>query len=162
MEEKTASSLSRSSPKIEKIVPRDETDEEICAGASSAPMLPENISNLNKSDLSSFFWKHRKVEENQIQPESILQLCPYPLDPHGFSHLPQFLPPVGFESHQFFQGNPESFNPSTEEDRMNIEIAEEQFKRENIDYVVNRLAEFDINMAIEIKKGYLKNLNLQI
>ena len=45
---------------------------------------------------------------------------------------------------------------------MNIEIAEEQFKRENIDYVVNRLAEFDINMAIEIKKGYLKNLNLQI
>jgi hypothetical protein len=59
---------------------------------------------------------------------------------------------VGFESHQFFQGNPES---STEEERMDIEIAEEQFKRENIDYVVNRLAEFDINMAIEIKKGYL-------
>ena len=39
---------------------------------------------------------------------------------------------------------------------MHLEMAEEEFKRENADYVVNRLAEFDINMAIEIKKGYLK------
>lgn len=71
--------------------------------------------------------------------------------------MPQFIPPVGFESHQFFGGHPQAgFNPSTEEERMRLEMAEEQFKRENTDYVVNRLAEFDINMAIEIKKGYLK------
>ena len=70
--------------------------------------------------------------------------------------MPQFLPPAGFESHQFFAGHSDSFNPSTEEERMHLEMAEEEFKRENADYVVNRLAEFDINMAIEIKKGYLK------
>ena len=71
--------------------------------------------------------------------------------------MPHFHAPLGFETHQFFSSNPvHSLNPSTEEEARQLELAEEKFKRENTDYVVTRLAEFDINMAIEIKKGYLK------
>jgi len=93
MEEKKASMPSKScSPKIEKELPRDETDQEICGGASSAPMLsalafpslkpPENVSNFNQLYFSSFFdnrEKNKKIKFKQNRFRSCVLIPSNPI-----------------------------------------------------------------------------------
>ena len=98
MEEKKASSPSKTlscSPKIEKELPRDESDQEICAGASSAPMLsalaipslrpPENVSNFNQSDLKKknpflkSIEKNKKIKFNKSQFRSCARILSIPM-----------------------------------------------------------------------------------